>query len=124
LPKKAPNVTPYEYLEMLANGTSPYWDDTDATNKRWVFPGRPDLEELANNRSRNLDADENDEFEQASDLDVEYDSVTISNITESNVAKYKDDAMDVGAQALAETSTNVETSTNDEKDEDYSDLPF
>jgi len=101
-PKKAPNTTPYEFLEMVASGSNPYWDDTDQTNKHWVFPGRPDLEELANNRQRNLDADTEDDFEQASDLDEDY--VTISNITPSQVGTYKDDAMDLGKTAIAETA--------------------
>jgi len=41
---------------MVANGTNPYWDETDANNKHWVFPGRPDLEEVANTRKANLDS--------------------------------------------------------------------
>jgi hypothetical protein len=140
LPKKAPNVTPYEYLEMLANGTSPYWDDTDQNNKRWVFPGRPDLEELANNRQRNLDADEDNNFEQASDLNEVHTSknVTIGNITEQNVAKYEDDAVSLKQEALKDTATVTTPSTEDDNvddndvdndpdadgDDDYSDLPF
>ena len=67
-PKKAPNITPFEFLEMVAEGTNPYWDDTDANNKRWIFPNRPDLEAKANTRTRNLDADEEKEIELASDL--------------------------------------------------------
>ena len=144
LPKKAPNVTPHEYLEMLVSGTSPYWDDSDQNNKRWVFPGRPDLEELANNRSRNLDADTDKNFEQASDLTATHtnNNVTIGTITESKVTEYKDDAMDVGAQALAETkpkaqvlaetepvaTTPIDTvpadDTSDNDSDNYDDLPF
>ena len=44
-PKQAPNMPPHDFLEAVANGVSPYWEDTDQSNKRWVFPGRPDLEE-------------------------------------------------------------------------------
>jgi hypothetical protein len=125
LPKKAPNITPYEFLEMVANGTNPYWDDTDSNNKHWVFPGRPDLEEAANTRNRNLDPDEDEDFEQASDLDEEYPRVTISNITESKVGTYQDDASDLGAEILA--SSNTTNDTTDEVGEDsenYDDLPF
>ena len=119
-PKKAPNITPYEFLEMVVNGTNPYWDDTDANNKHWVFPGRPDLEEQANTRNRNLDADENEYFEQASDLDEEYPRVTITNITESKVGTFKDDSSDVAAEVIAEaTPTDAEPAKDN-----YDDLPF
>lgn len=52
-PKIAPNVNSYEYLEMVALGIEPYWNDTEPTNKHWVFPGRPDLEQKANTRDEN-----------------------------------------------------------------------
>lgn len=124
VPKRAPNVEPYEYLEMVAKGTDPYWEDTDANNKHWVFPGRPDLEEKANTRTRNNDASNNADFELASDLmDDEYPPVTISNITESKVGKYVDNAIDLGNVALGETSEETHESDVEEKDE-YSDLPF
>ncbi len=112
-PKKAPNITPYEFLEMVATGNNPYWDDTDSNNKHWVFPGRPDLEEAANTRNRNLDADDEDAaFEQASDLvDDEYPRVTISNITADKVGEYKDDAVNVGQSALNNTPTSAPANT-------------
>jgi len=133
LPKKAPKVEPYEYLEMVAGGTDPYWDDIDQTNKHWVFPGRPDLEAAANTRTRNLDADSEDEyasFEQASDLDEEYPRTTISNITESKVGTYNDDAVDVGKTVLSGEPAADEVDTPDTEDGDtpssdnYDDLPF
>lgn len=130
MPKKAPNTTPFEYLEMVGAGNSPYWNDTDANNKHWVFPGRPDLEELASTRTRNLDSDNEEEFEQASDLiDEEYPRVTISNITESKVGTYVDNASDLGKEILAESVGNSvqEQTTNEEptgSSSDYDDLPF
>lgn len=136
LPKKAPNTTPYEFLEMVVMGTNPYWDDTDQSNKRWIFPGRPDLEELANTRTMNLDSNEK-EFEQASDLtQFNKPQVTISNITEQTVGTYTDDASDLGkevqaqAQASAPAPVTPPTVTigNDNDDDvdgyDDDDLPF
>lgn len=134
LPKKAPGITPYEYLEMTSKGQNPYWDETDPNNKRWVFPGHPDLEEAANTRTRNLDADENDEIEQASDLnDDEYPRVTISNITEANVGTYKDDAVDLTASNSLDDGDDNDNDNNPDLDEsddtsvggdNYDDLPF
>jgi len=133
-PKKAPNITPYEFLEMVASASNPYWDDTDANNKHWVFPGRPDLEEKANTRNRNLDADEDAEFEQASDLmDDEYPRVTISNITPDKVGTYTDDALNVGESVLKTAPTTAPLVASTEKTEEsdapptgneYDDLPF
>lgn len=128
LPKKAPNTTPYEYLEMVAGGTNPYWDDTDQTNKHWVFPGRPDLEEKANTRTMNLDSEEKD-FEQASDLEsLGKPQVNISNITPENVGTFTDDATDVGKEVAAEQVSNAPETIADTPatgdGEDYEDLPF
>lgn len=136
LPKKAPNTTPFEFLEMVANGASPYWEDTDQTNKHWVFPGRPDLQEKANTRTMNLDSDE-EEFEQASDLE-ETPRVTISNITPEKVGTYTDDATDLGKETLAQSKAQTRTQVvvdeeeipedvddeNQETGGDYDDLPF
>lgn len=146
-PKQAPNMPPYEFLVAVANGTNPYWEDTDQTNKHWVFPGRPDLEEKANTRTMNLDSDEED-FEQATDLTTqEVPRVTISNITEDKVGEYNDDASDIGKEVIAasapaaapvetapaapatETTTvednDVDDTPDDIQDESgYDDLPF
>jgi len=104
LPKKAPNTTPYEFLEMCAMEANPFWEDTDQSNKRWVFPGRPDLELAANTRKLNLDSDEKD-FEQATDLINEpLPRVTISNITPEKVGEFEDDAVDMGKQIVAEST--------------------
>ena len=120
-PKSAPGITPYQFLEMVAEGTNPYWDDSDAKNKKWVFPGRPELEEAANTRNRNLDADNNENFEQASDLkEEEYPRVTMQNITESNVGEDKEEAVNVGEKVL-ETSTANNSSSDDNDEYDYND---
>jgi hypothetical protein len=140
LPKKVSNiVTPYEYLQLVATGNSPYWDDTDANNKHWVFPGRPDLEEKANTRTRNLDADEDNNFEYASDVtDNDGNKISISNVNSNNVGTYQDDALDMGKSVLeapTQTKTTIpstpvkevveeEGETPDTSEEDYNDLPF
>jgi len=126
LPKKAPNITPFEFLEMVAAGNNPYWDDTDSNNKHWVFPGRPDLEEAANTRNRNLDNDEDEDFEQASDLDEEYPRVTINNVTPSNIGTYVEDAKEVTVKPSAQMQANVEDIEipDESAANDFDDLPF
>jgi len=127
LPKKAPHITAYEFLEMVAMETNPYWDDTDSNNKRWVFPGRPDLEEAANTRTRNLDNDDNDEnFEQASDVTDEP-RVTVANVTPQSVGTYTETAVDITAKSNVAPEVVVdEVETTEEFVEvpDYDDLPF
>jgi hypothetical protein len=135
LPKKAPGITPFEFLEMVASGTNPYWEDTDGNNKHWVFPGRPDLEEKANTRKANLDNDENDNFEYASDVEDEP-RVTISNVSTTNVGTpVKEDAVEMTApqQPQQPVASTVSNESEDEEDDtadttadsgDYEDLPF
>ena len=141
LPKKAPNITSLEFLEMAVNGSDPYWDDSDQDDKKWRFPGRPDLEEKANTRNQNLDADDdNENIEQASDLSNN--AVTINNVTEKNVGTFEDAGTDVGAELQKEvaqptpilepvnetapvtTQEENSTSESEETPNDYDDLPF
>lgn len=150
-PRKAPGITSHEYLEMLARGQDPYWDDSDPQDKRWVFPGRPDLEEKANQRNNSLDAEDTENFEQASD--VSNDGVNIGNVTEKHVGEFTDKGTDVGQEvketyqpqsepsqstseaqpvqnnASQEEQTTEDSSTEandyvDDGGEDYDDLPF
>ena len=112
---------------MLVEGNDPYWDDSDPQDKKWRFPGNPELEAMANDRSRNLDADEEDEnFEQASDLRPN-DGVTINTVSPTNVGTYQDDAVDVGAEVKAETSVTqtepVETTTEPVVETSVSETP-
>lgn len=126
LPKKAPNITPYEFLEMAIEGNDPYWDDSNQDDKKWRFPGRLDLEEKANTRNQNLDADNEEEFEQASD--IVNDGVTISNVTESNVGTFEGAGTDVGAEIEKEVASTtpepaVNTSTHAEVPDPVANIP-
>ena len=127
-PKQAPGMPPFEFLESVANGTNPYWEDTDGNNKHWVFPGRPDLEQAANTRKQNLDGDENENFEYASDIE-DGQRVTISNVSASTVGTpVKEDAVEM----TASTNTAVEededlvgdADVENAPSGDYEDLPF
>ena len=136
-PNTAPNVEPPEFLEMVALGQTPYWDDTDQNNKHWVFPGRPDLEEKANTRNADFDADNKEQkIEMASDVvSQSYDNVTIENVKKEDVGEFNDNAVDLTEeikQSVIEPAVETATETlTDEKDEpnlddvdDYDDLPF
>ena len=126
LPKKAPGITSFEFLEMCATGNNPYWDDSVSNNKHWVFPGRPDLELAANTRKQNLDADGNENIELASDLiDVEP-VITIGNVTPQTVGVYQEDAVDITAKSpITEEVEEEHSDIMSDYDEDYlKDLPF
>ena len=125
-PKKAPNTTPYQFLEMVVNGNNPYWDDIDSNNKHWVFPNNPELEALANTRTRDLDAD-NKDYEYASDIvDEEYSYVPVSVAPVSN----QGNAPVSGTETLPATeNVNVNDINETEEDQErtgneYDDLPF
>lgn len=122
-PRSAPNITEQQYLEMLAKGNDPYYDEID---KKWLFPGNPELEKMANTRDRNLDS-ENKEFEQASDL--YYSGVNINNVTEKDVGEFEDDSLDISSEFKDKpksTENNALSSKDDNSidDDDYDDLPF
>lgn len=127
-PQEAPNLSPYEYLLMVAEGANPYWDDTNPNDKHWVFPGRPDLEAKARTRTQNLEPETNSEsnFKYASDVNNES-HVTISNVTKENVGTYKDNSIDLGKTVTTEyknefEDANVEPNIDDVNFDD--DLPF
>ena len=126
-PKKAPNITSFRFLEMVVAGINPYWDDSDSNNKHWVFPNNPELEALANTRTRDLDAD-NKDYEYASDIvDEEYSYVPVS------VSQVNTPVSNIEA-SITTTNENVnEMNTDlhviDEEDQrksgnEYDDLPF
>ena len=125
LPKKAPGITSEEFLEMIVEGKNPYWDDSDPQNKHWVFPGRPDLEEAANTRGRTFGKDEDDDnFEQASDLDDSGTPITISNMTPDKVGKFEDDAVEVGNNStFANDDDDNDNDADDNNDGDEDDSP-
>jgi hypothetical protein len=127
-PKSAPNITPYEYMQMIVNGVDPYWNDVDANNKHWVFPNNPELQSKANTRTQNLDSGAGDKFESASDVSYDYvPPVTISNVTPNNVGTFKDNSLNVGAEVMnnhTEVSNEGEVSGNESDDYDDSELPF
>lgn len=133
-PKQAPNVNPYQFLELIAKGDDPYWDDTNPKNKHWVFPNNPELEEMANNRFKDLTGSErNTNFEQASDLnDINKSATEVTSGMNDLIGS------DVDDKPMDETSTNTKnvesndvpespTSNTDDNGGDYDeidDLPF
>jgi hypothetical protein len=137
-----------EYLERVASGTDPYWDDRDQENKRYVFPDPSDAELMAkaNEKTESLDSNSSSNFEMASDVNatsIISDSygVNINNVTSEDVGNDVDDSVNVG-QEFAEKATQtpsepvVETpqveqpvtetykESVDDGLEDYNDLPF
>ena len=134
-------LTSAEYLDRVANGRDPYWDDRDQDNKRYVFPDPADADLMAksNERSESLDADTKESYEMASDVSAssivsDSYSVNIENVTKDDTGVAIDDAVNVGAQfvptetvqePVAEQAAPVTTPVEaDSDDEGYDDLPF
>jgi hypothetical protein len=102
---------------MLAEGNDPYWDDTDSNNKKWVFPGRPDLQEKANTRNADLDADvKKGKFEQASD--IANDGVTINNIKKSDVGSFDNKQVTNATDVVDGLQSGENESSNEENNQD------
>jgi len=111
-PKKAPNITNLEMLHMIAEGVNPYFDKSDENNKHWVFPNRPDLQELANTRTRTFDQDEDEEYNEEEDYKAA--PIVVSNPVPDNV-------LDASAAFIAPEATAPQTGV---VGNDYGDLPF
>lgn len=143
----------HQYLERIAKGTDPYWDDRDQNNKRYVFPDPADAELMvkANEKTESLDGRANSEPEMASDVAANiigssY-NVNIGNVTSSDVGHDIDNSIDVGKQFVVASQTNTQpkqaapvqaeipaqnssqtesqnTSYENNEDDNYDDLPF
>lgn len=142
-PATAPELENLEYLDRIARGTDPYWDDSDKDNKKWVFPDPRDHEkqEKLNNRDTSLGSNTVErKVEKASDVvGKSYDNVNINNVTKEDVGEFEDDALDMSGEtntsspatsesAPTETKQQEEVAVTDDggydNDEDYDDLPF
>ncbi len=112
--RKARGVDEHRYLELVAEGNTPYWDDSDQNNKHWVFPNHPDLEEIANTRTANFDADDEDY----------YDEDTAQGT--SNYSNQPENAVNVVASVLATKADEPVAPVTDAVDpaDEYKDLPF
>jgi hypothetical protein len=132
-PAKAKELDTVGYLERIAKGTDPYWDDSDPNNKRWVFPDPADhaLQEAANTRKD--DDDEGDSYDEDSTpsqvsnvVNQSYNNVTPQNVTQEDVGTFQNppsDAMSMEPQQQpAQQSQPQVASSGGEIDLD--DLPF
>lgn len=108
-PKKAPGIDELKYLQLAAEEravgqqydlrNTPYYDEE---LKKWVFPNHPDLEEVANTKNRNLDADQSEQY----DLPDEegYVGAATSVVTQQNNVA---DITQMSTAAPAETKSNL-----------------
>jgi hypothetical protein len=108
-------LTSEQYLDRVAAGTDPYWDDRDQDNKRYVFPDPADAELMAkaNEKTESLDSDSNESMEMASDVAAssvigDSYSVGIGNVTSDDVGGDVDNSVDVGAQFTQESEKVTE----------------
>jgi len=118
----APHINEYQFMEMLVNGGNPYWDDSNSQNKHWVYPNRPDLEEKANTRNQNLDA--NSQNQNTINHTAADSNVNITNITESQTGTNVENAVDLG-KAVVDENVKINSDYDySSSSEDYDDLPF
>lgn len=138
-PRKAPGLTPEEYLARVVKGTDPYFDEE---TKKWVFPDPADreLEEKANTKDMSLLDNANKNISFASDVDSvdlsQYnystnkqtvDATSISSLSE-NIGEDLETDEESGEDSDEETNKNVSESESDYDnildDGDIDDLPF
>lgn len=63
--KSAPPLLDYnEFLKLVIQNKAPYFDMKDPNNKRWVYPGNPELEAKANDKNRNRQANEEEHLDE------------------------------------------------------------
>ena len=125
-PTSAPNITPQEYMEMVLKDQAPYWDESNPQDKHWVFPGRPDLEQLA--RQRQSEIVNNTTPQQVQDINNLNDK--IGNLSPQDVGTYQGGHVDVTAgfqqqyqqPAQQQYQQPVQTQTYD--NQDYGDVDF
>jgi len=112
-PKKAPNITPYQYLQLVADGNNPYYDEVQ---KKWIFPNNPELEKMANTKNNDLsDSSYNKKFDQASDLsDSIEDDVKIDDVNKTNVGEYDDGSVSM-KEEVAKDKQDFSSETSEEK---------
>jgi hypothetical protein len=121
-PKNAPGISSHQFLELIVEGNSPYWEDTDASKKHWVFPGHPDLELAANTRNRDLDADTDENFEYASDLEDDETPQVTNNFVAQNIQSQVTNVTE--STPTSTQDTPVVSSNPIEDDTEVDDLPF
>lgn len=105
-------LNPFEYLERVAKGTDPYWDESDVNNKKYIFPDPADaeLQQRANDKSKSLKSDDDDE-EMASDL--AYNSKSINqNLSNEDVGSYNGGGSSIADDFKSDSGATSETANN------------
>lgn len=130
-PKKAPGIDEVTYLKLAAEErevgqkydmrNTPYYDEE---LKKWIFPNHPDLEEAANTKNRNLDADQTDEYN-VSDEEA-YVSAATSVINQKNALDITQMSTSAPIEQLPNNlgSVDLGVSTPPASKGAYDDLPF
>jgi hypothetical protein len=83
--KNPPHISYEEYLTLITKNQAPYYDDSDPKNKKWVYPGNPDLELKANTRSSN----QNSTPEYTPDADEDDVETSMSSYTSQQINQHK-----------------------------------
>ncbi len=130
-PAVAPNITPSHFLELVIKNQTPYYDDSNPKDKRWIFPGNPELEALAK-RKRDEMSRQNTNINSSGS--IEDMNSRIGNLTKEDAGVYKQDFVDMTAQSETPSvvqqptttppTQQIETQQSEVVNDEYDDLPF
>jgi hypothetical protein len=134
-PKKLKGCDELTYLKLAAEGNTPYYDKDQ---KKYIYPGHPDLEAAANTKSQNLDADDED-YSMYEDADPEdmatqggligavgqvFSQSNAPDITKMSTTIQEVKTFDHGASEIVPQSNGTPSGTQAPGASPYDDLPF
>jgi len=104
--KNPPHITYEEYLTLITKNQAPYYDDSDQKNKRWVYPGNPELELKANTRTNNTNGQTSD---YTPDVDEDDAEVTMSSYTTQQINQHQGVNVTAGSSNLMDSILSSNT---------------
>jgi hypothetical protein len=101
--KNPPHITYEQYLTLITKNQAPYYDETDPKNKRWVYPGNPELELKANTRTAQAGA----QSPNAPEEEFDEDEMTMNSFSPQQMSQHKGVEVTSGSLVDSILSNNV-----------------